>query len=172
MLCEFKEAWRRHHLHNCMPGTAAKARQSRWASRYGPVGVRYAVNKNHIAEKKDPHRSVVLSLTTYEHARDWIIDAELPRRLAYFQRVRSAVHARTLLFRPENIMLLHVGEYDNLCRFEVFRLVGPSRRGTERRGYLRLDVVVSFTFQLCWEVQCKFPPAATQPEGTAGAAAD
>ena len=29
---------------------------------------------------------------------------------------------------------------------------------------------VSFTFQLCWEVQSKFPPPAKQPEGTAGAA--
>ena len=30
--------------------------------------------------------------------------------------------------------------------------------------------LASFTFQLCWEVQSKFPPPAKQPEGTAGAA--
>ena len=93
-------------LQNCTPGTAAKARQSRWVSRYGHVGVRYLVYKNRIAEKR-VSRSTVLSLTTYEHARDWIIDAELPRRLAYFQRVTSAVHALPLLFRPESPMLLH-----------------------------------------------------------------
>ena len=88
--CGSKEAWQRHlGLHK--PGTAASARASRYMSRYAPKGdisrLKYAVIKHSLSAKKKSTKTVV-PLTTFEHARNAMIDLELPRRVAYYDRVK------------------------------------------------------------------------------------
>ena len=68
---------------------------------------RYSVRKAILGGKF--RWTVVLAPTSFDAARDYIIDEELPRRLDYVKRMKkwSAIRKKRLSFKPERVLSLH-----------------------------------------------------------------